>query len=609
MSEVRRLSGKRLKAQACDLPPELVREARLDLVLRLVHGAYVLPFILVLVWATTRYPVDHPTIFWSSAATMMVAMGLRVMLAVLREPIYAVRPALLVGLTTLTTCLGPGASGFLFANALRFYGFENWTFILMLTWSVGVASGATISFTPNFKLQQLNTFLVLGPALVESLYLHSQQAKAFAFMTALLLVFLLLQGLQLHKTYWKQLHNRALETVRARELEVAKMAAEAASLAKSQFLANMSHEIRTPMHGILGMAQLAIGAETPQEAQEYVKTLRRSAEGLLHVLNDILDFSKIEAGKLTLENIPFSLRQSVDQARAMLVPQADAKRLVLNCEVAGDVPDLLLGDPMRLLQVLVNLIGNAIKFTEAGSVDLKVMQTSVDRAGALASLVFRVSDTGIGIPVEQQKLIFGAFAQADGGVTRRFGGTGLGLAICSQLVQLMGGLLSVESTVSTGSTFQFTCMFGMGNEREPVAEPRDSFEVETPMRIMLAEDNPVNQLFAKRLLARHGHQVRVASTGMEAVQAWEEEEFDLILMDEQMPGMDGVEAVRQIRAREANDGGRRTAIVALTASAMKGDRERFLAAGMDNYLAKPFSAEELYAAIRHLIPQTLALKS
>ena len=469
----------------------------------------------------------------------------------------------------------------------------------MLIWSVGRASGSTISFAPSFGLLQFNIFLLLGPVLIESLLLGTRRGNAFAFLDACLIGFLLLQGYPLYKSYWKQQHDRALETARSRELEAAKIAAESASLAKSQFLANMSHEIRTPMHGILGMAQLAIGSETPQETREYVKTLRTSAEGLLHVLNDILDFSKIEAGKLTLESVPFSVRHSVDEVRKMSLAEARAKGLVLECRVADDVPDLLIGDPMRLHQVLVNLLGNALKFTEFGSVSLQVTQDAALSINSDAVLLFRVSDTGIGIPEKQQKTIFDAFAQADGSVTRRFGGSGLGLAISSQLVQLMGGRLSVESTLNIGSTFQFTCRLGIARQQELAIEQVGPIVQGPPMRILLAEDNLVNQMVAIKLLAKHGHHVEVVTTGLEAVQAWEHESFDLILMDEQMPAMDGVEAVRQIRTRELENGAKRTAIVALTASAMKGDRERFLAAGMDGYLAKPFTSEELYAAIRH----------
>jgi CheY-like chemotaxis protein len=359
------------------------------------------------------------------------------------------------------------------------------------------------------------------------------------------------------------------------------------------------------MHGILGMAQLAMNAETPQESHEYVETLRNSAEGLLHVLSDILDFSKAEAGKLDLENIPFHLRHSVDEVRNIVLPLALAKKLLVECDIDADVPDLLAGDPTRLRQVLLNLMGNAIKFTETGSVRLQVTRDLPGVPYGRAGLVFRVSDTGMGIPPEQQELIFEAFAQADGTVTRRFGGTGLGLAICSQLVRLMGGNLSVQSRLNVGSTFQFTCNLGIARERVETAPV--ALLVEAPMRIMLAEDNPVNQVLAARLLRKRGHQVKVVSSGLAATEVWEVEEFDLILMDEQMPEMGGIEALHYIRAREAATGKRRTSVVALTASAMSGDRQRFLDVGMDGYLAKPFNAEQLYEIIRPFAPVMPAL--
>jgi CheY-like chemotaxis protein len=388
-------------------------------------------------------------------------------------------------------------------------------------------------------------------------------------------------------------------------LEAAKQAAESASVSKGQFLANMSHEIRTPMHGILGMANLAIEATSAQEAREHMQVLSRSAEGLLHVLNDILDFSKIEAGKLSLETVPFSLRRVVSDTKDILTPQAKAKRLTLDFTVAPEIHDHLMGDPARLRQVLVNLVGNAVKFTAVGSVTLAVTKNELPNSADQEALTFRVTDTGIGIPKEQQELIFAPFSQADPSVTRTFGGTGLGLSICSQLVGMMGGKLALESTPQVGSTFYFSSTFAHADERTLAITNVSDNESVPQLRIMVAEDNVVSQKLAARLLTRVGHELKLVSTGKEAVQAWEEEEFDLILMDNQMPEMDGTEAVRVIRQREAETGRKHTHIVACSASAMAGDRERFLACGMDSYLGKPFHADELYATIREAACQPI----
>jgi len=269
-------------------------------------------------------------------------------------------------------------------------------------------------------------------------------------------------------------------------------------------------------------------------------------------------------------------------------------RLVVRRLISG--VDDVLADRVRMRQVLVNLVGNAVKFTASGSVSLEVSREALDVSGAQVHLRFRVSDTGIGISQDQQRLIFEAFAQADADISRRFGGSGLGLAICSQLVQLMGGAIHVESRPGLGSVFQFGCLFGVA---EAVTITPRALVTKTlePMAILLAEDNPVNQTIALRMLAKRGHRVTVAATGVEAIKAWELQDFDVILMDNQMPEMGGVEAVSHIRSLETESGRRRTTIIALTASAMTGDRQRFLAAGMDGYLAKPFSAENLDEAL------------
>ena len=497
--------------------------------------------------------------------------------------------------------IGVGAAGIIWGSAGWYY-FQTAEFIprlLLVCILVGMNAGAARSLASVPWSYRIYVFTTLGPLLARFLTLPDRGAWTLDLITVTYALFLL-NTAGLHHADLRKLWRLIFENEKlVGRLSEEKERAEAASIAKSEFLATMSHEIRTPMNGIMGMLQVLEHSPLSADQKNQLEIASGSADTLMRLLNDILDFSKIESGKLEFESLTYSLPATITEVAALLRPRATEKGLELSVELPSNLPTHVIGDAIRLKQVLLNLTGNAIKFTELGRVAL--IAELLRREPKTVTLRFRVRDTGIGMDEATQAKLFQMFSQGDSSTTRRFGGSGLGLAISQRLVNRMGGNIRVESERGSGSDFSFDLTMPLGTSPSEPGAALSTQPRQLSGRLLVVEDDRVNQRVIELLLKKIGLQSVIVADGAAAIEVATFEQWDAVLMDCQMPGVDGFEATRRIRERLQ---GRRLPIIALTATAMTGDRERCSEAGMDDFIAKPVRQEELRTCLERWLPKS-----
>ncbi len=579
---------------------DLHRQADLSMARRSLPGVLSYSVMCLLLGFSIAFDGGESRLFYSMAAASLAVAAVRAVWTWKFDKIHGRGPRLWKRGFVASLFAAAGIWSFLAAWTILVHG-TNWAGLIALATTMVICCMSLLVYAQDLMVIYGYTGVMFAPTIGSLLALGDREAYLTLLSIVVFVLYFVFQGRQSYRQHWQARTNIKLLEIRAAELEVARNQAESANLAKSDFLANMSHEIRTPMYGIVGATEQLLKADLGPRGKEFAETASISARVLLDLIDDVLDFSKIEAGKMILQSVSFDLADVAKRLVDLFSSRAADKGVALELEVAEGLPGRLLGDPARLLQVLINLVGNAVKFTDKGRVRVHIASRGI--VDGRIRINFEIADTGVGIPLDLQNHLFDAFTQADSSATRRFGGTGLGLAISQRIVELMEGKIEFRSEPGLGSSFFFTVpLKGRGTDEitQELAidvlrraglerRPRRDF------RILLVEDNPVNQMVASRQLELLGYRARTADDGRQALAELERADYDLVLMDCQMPEIDGYQATRSIRRRET--GKKHTTIIAMTAHAVKGDREKCLAAGMDDYLAKPFLEGDLEAML------------